>query len=159
MADVTLTSIIEKADGLHLYGANYTQTTTSVFVDQAETEYVFISSSEIVIPVPPPGSTVEVEKNGVYSDAMTTEEATMSDQTQTETPAAAPLTAEDYKTEQEKGPPDPSSPPQKLGPEAELNTTDPHSPYPTGSPWAEPKEKLAMNQAPEEPAAAAKEAS
>jgi hypothetical protein len=67
----------------------------------------------------------------------------------------APLTAEDYKTEQEKNPTgDPVDPPQKMGPEAELNTISPKEPYPNGSPWAEPTEYVPMNQKPPEAGAA-----
>ena len=98
MADVTLTSVNKQADGLHLIGSNFTQTTTTVTVNQLESPYTFISSTELVIDNPAPGSTIEVEKGGVYSDAITTEEPTMSDQAPTSTPAAnAPFSADDLK--------------------------------------------------------------
>jgi hypothetical protein len=70
-------------------------------------------------------------------------------------PAAAPtsgsptgLPAEAYLTEQEKGPPDPSDPPQFFDKPAELVSTPTAKPYPSGKPWATPTENVPMNQAP-----------
>jgi len=153
MADVTLTSVRYEADGLHLIGTNFTKTTSTVWVDQLESPFTFVSSTELVIDTPAPGSTVEVEKDNIYSEAITTEEQPkMSDQSPTQSPSGfAPISAEDCLTEQEKSPnSDPVGEPQPLGPLAELVKTGAKEPYPSGSPAVEPKAKTPMNEAPVE---------
>lgn len=61
-----------------------------------------------------------------------------------------PISAEDLMTEQEKLGPDPISAPVEPGPLAEPVAVAPREPYPTGSPWVPPTEKVPHNQAPPE---------
>ena len=67
MADVTVTSAEQAPDGtVTIKGSNFTQTTTIVEVDGNETEFTFVSSSELTVDnAPPEASEISVTKNGV----------------------------------------------------------------------------------------------
>lgn len=156
----TLTSLAVQSDGLHLIGSEFTKTTMTVYVDGLVSPHTFLSSTNVVIDNPAPGSKVHAEKGELSTDTLTTEEPAMSDQSQTPA-ASAPISADDILTEQEKSPnTDPIGEPQPLGPAAELVKVGAKEPYPSGSPAVEAKEKVPMNEAPPEAteAAAAKEA-
>src|SRR5262245_842727 len=74
MADVTISSTAVIDGVLHIYGSNFTQTTTSVSVDDSPAAFEYVSASELTIdPAPAAGVTVGVEKGGVA--AVTTLEA------------------------------------------------------------------------------------
>lgn len=165
MADATLTRV-EVIDGvLHLYGANYTQTTTVVLVDDFQTDHVFVSATELTVdPAPAAGASIEVEKGGVTSAAIEVPADAASGSggaaaggvADTDPPAGGgggnpgpdPIDSATLLSEQEKiaaAAPDPAP-----------NTvpSDPKKPYPTGNPPTEEQERRrAMGLPREEPAA------
>jgi len=146
MADATLTRV-EVIDGvLHLYGANYTATTTVVLVDDFQTDHVFVSTSELTInPAPAAGSSIEVEKGGVTSAAIKVSADTASGSggvaADVDAPAGGsggnpglvPVNPDDLLTEQEKAPHEPQ-PPAKDPEKAVPMDLHPKEPYPTGNP-------------------------
>lgn len=69
MADVTVSSVEVKDGVLHIYGTNFTQTTTVVYVDDVTTDVEFVSATELTIdPAPKAGAEIIVEKSGVQSE-------------------------------------------------------------------------------------------
>jgi hypothetical protein len=87
MADPTITSVDVQEGVLHIIGTGYTQTTTTVFVDGAETDHQFVSATELMVdPAPDVGSGIAVEKSGVRTDEVELEAAPASGETP---PAAA----------------------------------------------------------------------
>lgn len=69
MADPTITSVEVQEGILHIIGTNFTQTTTTVFVDGIETDHGFVSATELTVdPAPAVGSGIAVEKSGVRTD-------------------------------------------------------------------------------------------
>lgn len=164
MADPTATSVEVKDGKLTIIGSNFTQTTTTVFVDGAETDYEFVSATELTLdPAPDTGASVEVEKGGVRTEPLiveapadrqtapgatgvVTEDANSTgpmtpsqpypEGTPTATQVAPPPTPADYMTEQEKNPdPGPLTETREMGSTvAETNPVAPREPYPTGNP-------------------------
>ena len=66
MADVTLTSLEVVEGVLHIHGSNFTQTTTTVAVDDIDTAFSYIDATELTVdPAPDAGAEVVVSKNGV----------------------------------------------------------------------------------------------
>jgi hypothetical protein len=158
MADATLTSV-EVIDGvLHLYGANYTQTTTVVLVDDFQTDHVFVSATELTVdPAPAAGASIEVEKGGVTSAAIVVPAASGSGGAAADTdppaggaggnPGPDPIDPATLLTEQEKiAAAAPDDDPNKV-------PSDPKKPYPIGNPPTEEQERRrAMGLPREEPA-------
>lgn len=118
MADATLTRV-EVIDGvLHIFGANFTQTTTSVLVDDSETPHVYVSATELTVdPAPAPGSQISVMKAGVESEAVEVPAAEAAGEAGGAGSADAPpaggsegntgqaaVSKEDFLTEQDKAP-------------------------------------------------------
>lgn len=155
MADATVTSV-EVIDGvLHIYGANYTQTTTTVYVSGEVAQHTFVSASELTVdPAPAAGSSIEVEKGGVTSaavevpaDAASGSGGTTAGGSVADPPAGGsagnpgpdPIDITALETEQEKvaatlADDDPNAVP-----------SDPKRPYPTGNPpTAEQEQRRAM---------------
>src|SRR5262245_4196172 len=124
MADATISSLEVKDGVLHIYGANYTQTTTTVYVDDTETAHSYVSATELTLdPAPDAGLEIEVEKAGVRSAAVPVpSDASVPAEGET-APAAteippggsegntgqAPVGQEDFLREQDKIPPQPMS--------------------------------------------------
>lgn len=127
MADATVTSV-EVIDGvLHIYGTNFTQTTTTVYVDDVTTTASYVSATELTIdPAPAGGAEIVVEKAGVQSE-----------------PVAVP----DIGAGTAGGTAEPG--------EGSIVGIDPKEPYPTGSPWSPPRENVAMNTPPDDEGEAA----
>lgn len=133
MADPTVDSLELKAGTLHIHGSGFTQTTTTVYVDGSESEFEFVSASELTIPEVQPGAGIVVEKAGFKTRKKTVDEEAPKgrqsapgatgvvnentnatgpmtpsepypDGTPTATQVAPPVTREDTLTEQEKDP-------------------------------------------------------
>ena len=144
MADVSVASASRSHGIVTVLGGGFTRTTTLIFIDGAEAVFTFVSDTQVTV-VDDDGAEVHAEKGGVITDpvAITNEEATMAEDPATEIPAggtagatgqpAVPITADDVKTEQEKGPPDPVEPvpEQTVAEPLEIGTKEP---YPQGSP-------------------------
>jgi hypothetical protein len=159
MADATISSLAVQDGVLHIYGANFTQTTTTVYVDDATVTHSFVSASELTVdPAPAEGAMVEVEKAGVQSSPMAVPAADAGGTAVGgETPPAGgsegntgplPQAAEDLLTEQEKGGADPVSAAVEPGPAVVPVGVGPREPYPTGSPAVPPTAGVPMNEAP-----------
>lgn len=159
MADVTVSSVEVKDRKLHIYGTNFTQTTTTVFVNGEETDHEYVSATELTVDPAPSeaGAKIAVEKAGVRSDEVTagmqdapgaigvvdedtnsTGPMTPSEPypagTPTSTQIAPPVTPQDYMTEQEKDPDDgPLTEPVYPG-RLEVNPVAAKEPYPVGNP-------------------------
>ena len=153
MADATLTRLDVQDGVLHLYGTNFTQTTTTVLVDDATVTHAYVSATELTVdPAPAEGSEVVVEKGGIQSEALTIAAAEPGtggtggtgpavDPVAPAPPAAGPLPvkSDDLKTEQDKGGPDPIGEPIEPGPAVETMQQQgigARTPYPTGNPPA-----------------------
>jgi hypothetical protein len=145
MADATLTSLDVQDGVLHIYGTNFTQTTTTVYVNDVTTPAAFVSSTELTIdPAPAAGAEIVVEKGGVQSEAMAiggSAVAPTEPAADIEPPAGGSegntglLPAEDTRRVQEVDPgSDPVGEPVQPGPLAEVMTLAPTEPYPTGNP-------------------------
>jgi hypothetical protein len=141
MADVTVTSA-SRSDGIvTVLGSGFTRTTTFIFIDGVEAAFTLVSDAQVTVE-DADGKEVHAEKGGVITDPVEINEETTTMQTEdtiaggtagaTGQPAV-PITADDVKTEQEKGAPDPVEPvPERTI--AEPLTLGPREPYPQGSP-------------------------
>jgi hypothetical protein len=147
MADPTVTSL-EVQDGvLHIIGSNFTQTTTTVYVDDVTVAHSFVSATELTVdPAPMEGAEVVVDKGGATTAPQTVPVTGSVPEAPSayELPAggstgntgAIPIAPADLQTEQEKGPKDPVSLLTEPTPYAELGIVKvaPREPYPTGNP-------------------------
>jgi hypothetical protein len=144
MADVTISSAVSDGSTVTITGSGFTRTTTTIFVDGGEVPFTWLSETEVSI-ADENGTEVHAEKAGVITDPVSIEEAAMTiDETTEERPAggtlgasgqpAVPITADDVKTEQEKGPPDPAAPAQEPPGSVEPVTVGTKEPYPQGNP-------------------------
>lgn len=159
MADATIFAMLVDAQGLHIEGSGFTQTTTTVQVDGVDVPFEYVSATELLVsPAPSPGTSVAVTKNGISATA---------DVPNGDTPSAGELPAggsagasgevtglttglpaDDYLTEQEKGGTDPVSAPVEPGPVAEPIGVAARQPYPDGAPAVPPAAGVPMNQMP-----------